>query len=216
MRVLWALFLICACGGSQGQPVSSPEPEKETTTVAAPPAQEDPYGQGPPREIVETPQEVDLPAVPSFELKKGKKGFPTVRELRVQGEPYLDSEVVVSGFVIDRYDCARALAGPGISRAEVRRILRDEPERCQRPNFYLGATADAPRERGVWVVEVPRHPRPDEKKSLPRDVLDNWPKVPRFKVGDRVEIRGTWATRSPRGFMSSEGLLIYKSLKHLK
>jgi hypothetical protein len=172
--------------------------------------------QGAKAEVQETNIALDLPAVPEFELPKpNADGTHSVEEMRLKGREFLDKEVQVTGYVVWKYDCATALRTPDMSDKELKRILREEPERCEIPNLYLGDKADSPPERGIWVVEVPRPPRPDEKKNLPREMLRDWPEVPEYAVGDHVVLTGTWALRSPKGATNSEGLLVYKDLEHL-
>jgi len=118
----------------------------------------------------------------------------------------------VVGTVVWIYDCMVAEQKPGESRRATRKRITNSPELCNRPNLYIADDPSAPPSDGLWVVEVPRPPRPDELKTLPQEVIDNWPKVPKVKVGDRVVITGKFDRRSPRGFSSSDGLLVYGSL----
>ena len=62
---------------------------------------------------------------------------------------------------------------------------------------------------------MPRPPREDEKKALPKEELAAWPEVPTYAIGDEVVLEGKWATASPLGFRNSDGLLVYKSLQNL-
>jgi hypothetical protein len=169
-----------------------------------------------PAEVAETNIRLELPAVPEFKMPAPyPDGSHSVSEMRLQGNRMLESEVRVKGHVVWVYDCATALRTPEMTDKELKRILTDEPERCDRPNFYLGDAADTPVDKAIWVVEVPRAPREDEKKVLPKEELALWPAVPVFSLGQQVVVTGTWAQKSPKGFLNSDGLLVYKSLENL-
>jgi hypothetical protein len=169
---------------------------------------------GPKAEIPETNVKLDLPAVPEFKVPAAyADGSHPVAEMRLNGNKFLDTEVRVKGFVIWMYDCATAIRTPDMDDKQLQRILADEPERCNRPNLYLGDKATDPTDRGIWVVDIPRPPRPDELKVLPKDVLRDWPKVPNFKVGQEVTVTGKWSLKSPEGFANSTGLLVYGSVQ---
>jgi hypothetical protein len=169
--------------------------------------------EGPAAEVSETNIKLDLPAVPSFDMPAPyPDGSHPVAEMRLKGNKFMDTDVQVKGYIIWIYDCATAIRTPDMDDKEVARILKEEPERCNRPAFYLGDKPDDPTDRGLWVVEVPRPPREDEKKLLPREQLKAWPEVPVIAVGDQVTVTGNWTEKSPVGFKKSEGLLVYKSL----
>ena len=164
-------------------------------------------------EISETNIKLDLPAVPDFKMPAPyPDGSHPVAEMRLKGKQFLDTEVRVKGYVIWMYDCATAIRTPDMTDKELERILADEPERCNRPNLYLGDKPDDVTRRGIWVVDIPRPPREDEKKLLPKEELAAWPEVPDFRLGQEVTVTGTWKLKSPGGFASSSGLLVYKSM----
>ena len=168
---------------------------------------------GPKAEVPETNIKLDLPAVPEFKMPAPyPDGSHPVAEMRLKGNKFLDTEVRVKGYVIWMYDCGTAIRTPDMTDKELERILSDEPERCNRPNLYLGDKPDDVTDRGIWVVDIPRPPREDEKKVLPKEVLAEWPEVPEFKVGQEVTVTGKWALKSPEGFANSAGLLVYKSM----
>lgn len=106
-------------------------------------------------------------------------------DLRPPSRKHLGKTISVRGYVVYVYDCARELGA---------KVAKDEPERCDRPHFYLADTADASPDRSLWVVDVPRAPSEE---------------APELTVGGIVVVEGTWATRSPKGFINSGGLLIY-------
>lgn len=153
-----------------------------------------------------------VPAVPRFELPPAEPGFHGVLELQVRGEPLLGTELVVKGYITWIYDCAKQIAKPGQTPAQVQQSIEDDPTQCERPKLYLGATKDAALDRSIWVVEVPRPPRKRELKVLPKEELARWPAVPKLAVGDYVAVTGTWTTTAPRGDRNSDGLLVYKAL----
>lgn len=152
------------------------------------------------------------PAVPSFELPPGEPGVRSVRELRIRGEDALGTDLTVKGYITWIYDCAKQIAKPGQTPAQVQQSIEDDPTQCERPKLYLGATKEASLDRSIWVVEVPRPPRKRELKMLPKDELAKWPAVPKLAVGDYVAVTGTWTTTAPHGDRNSDGLLVYKAL----
>lgn len=167
-------------------------------------------------QVEETTISLDLPSIPVFDMPSpNPDGTHPVQELRLKGYEHLDSEVEVRGYVIWDYDCATAVRTPDMTDEEVEELVQEEPERCELPNFYLGDEADAEPEQGLWVVEVPREPRPDERRNLPASELADWPEVPEYDVGDEVVVTGEWALQSPEGAASSEGLLVYDDLEHV-
>ncbi len=167
-------------------------------------AGQDPNARSPAPEVVETSVKLDLPSPPAFEEPKGyPDGTHSVTEMRRRSKKFLDQVVTVKGYVVWVYDCSLAL-GP--------QVAKDNPERCDKPNFYLADTADASQDKTIWVVEVPRPPREDEKKFLPEEDLKNWPEVPVIEPNKMYKVEGTWALKSPRGFVNSDGLLVYGKL----
>jgi len=168
---------------------------------------------GPKAEVPETNIKLDLPAVPEFKMPAPyPDGAHPVAEMRLKGNTFLDTEVRVKGYVIWMYDCATAIRTPDMSDKDLTQMLADEPERCNRPNLYLGDKPDDIPDRGIWVVDIPRHPREDEKKVLPKEMLAEWPEVPDFKVGQEVTVVGKWTLKSPEGFANSAGLMAYTSM----
>ncbi len=164
-------------------------------------------------EVPETNIKLDLPAVPQFNMPAANPdGSHPVAEMRLKGNKFLDTEVRIKGYVVWMYDCATAIRTPDMDDKEVERILRDEPERCNRRHLVLADSKDAATDRGVYVVDIPRHPREDEKKNLPKEELAAWPAVPEFALGQNVTVTGTWSLKSPGGFVDSTGLLVYKSM----
>lgn len=158
-------------------------------------------------EVIETAAPIELPAPPDFvDPQANPDGSHSAVEMRRKSGKYVGQVVKLKGYVLYKYDCATALG---------EKVVKETPEQCERPHFYLGDTADTSLEKSVWVVEVPRAPREDEKKALPKEELNDpnlWPPEPVYAQGDQVEVEGTWDTKSQRGFVNSDGLLIYKGM----
>lgn len=171
-------------------------------------------------EVVQTNIKLDLPAVPEFVVPRPNgDGSHPVAEMRLNGKSYLDTEVRIKGTVLWIYDCGTAIRTPEMSEKELKEILATQPERCTRPHFIIGDTADTKIERGVEVVEYPRPIRKDEKSALGDELVAEMEAalaaLPPFAVGDEVMVTGQWALRSPKGFHNSEGLLTYGSMENL-
>lgn len=161
-------------------------------------------GNGPAPEVVENQIKLDLPAPPAFESPPTyNDGTHSVTEMRRHGKKFFDQNVKIKGYVVWIYDCAQVLGAE---------VARDTPEKCDKPNFYIGDTPDATHEKSIWVVEVPRLPRDDERKFLPKEELAAWPPVPKLEVGMQVVVEGKWAQKSPKGFVNSDGLLTYAGI----
>jgi len=174
---------VAACGGGQSGPTAAGN------------------------EVVETQTRIELPAPPEFQAPQpNPDGTHSALEMRRNSAKFLDQVVKIKGYVVFKYDCIQVL-GP--------KVYKESPDKCERPHFYIADDKDASIERAVWVVEVPRAPREDEKKVLPKEELNNpelWPPEPKYALGDQVEVEGTWSTKSPKGFVNSDGLLIFKGM----
>ncbi len=171
--------------------------------------------QGAKAEVQKTSIKLDLPAVPDFVMPQpNPDGTHSVAEMRLRGNKFLDTEVKVKGYVVWIYDCATSIRTPEMSDKDVAALLADQPEKCIPPHFYLGDRPDTPPDRGVWVVDVPRATRKDDK-NLPKEILAEmaarWKSLPPFKLGDEVVVAGKWAQESERRFRNSDGLLVYKN-----
>ncbi len=151
--------------------------------------------------------------VPEFSLPKMVGEAHRVEEMLVQGEPYLGRSIKVRGHIVWIYSCAAASRTPGMSKKALKKLLAEHPERCMRPHFFLSDAKNPKNENWIEVVDVPRKIRADEKEFLGKEVVDNWPAVPVLTLGSEVVVTGTWATRSPTGFINSRGLLVYKALE---
>jgi hypothetical protein len=101
------------------------------------------------------------------------------------------------------------------SRCWARKSTRTHPTSANAPTS-TSATTRTPvtSGRSGWSRCRARRAH-DEKKVLPKEELNNpelWPPEPKYAQGDLVEVEGTWATKSPKGFVKSDGLLIYKNM----
>ena len=170
----------------------------------------------PPTPLVAQSQTLELPVIPNFELPRTAGGVHEVRELRVRRRGLLGAELTVRGYVTSTYDCAQALARPGVPANETRRLIDDNPQLCERPKFYLGAGPHSPPEAALWVVDVPRPANQRERIALSPAQLAARPAAPRLAIGDLVAVTGTFALQSPHGEQNSDGLLVYGNLEHLK
>src|SRR5262249_45067560 len=101
----------------------------------------------------------------------------------------------------DTTDCTKKIG---------QKAVADSPDQCDRPYFYLADTPNASFEKSLWVVEVPRPLREDEKKDPQLvEAFKKGPPPPQITVGQKLVVSGTWAIKSPQGFGNSDGLLVY-------
>jgi hypothetical protein len=184
---------------------------------------------GPEAEVRKSDVKISLPAVPAFDLPPAPTdGSHTVKELRVKGKKLLESEITVKGIITWAYDCPTAVRQPGMSDTDLKKMIDEDPTKCERPKFYVGDAADTPAEKSLWVVDVPRPYNKLELERLPKDELRNPPPdrcdpkadlkktvCPPYKVGDQVEITGTWKLSSPHSERNSDGLLVYKKMRNV-
>lgn len=167
---------------------------------------------GPALEVSGSTTLLALPAVPGFTIPTWPGDLHGPLELVVAGNRLRGQRLRVGGYITWIYDCAAALGEPGQPRAQIQRRIDADPALCERPKFYLGDTRDAPPERSVSVVDVPRPPSRRARARLPAAELARWPAVPRLTVGAYVEVTGTFAFRSPHGEVSSDGLIVYEAI----
>lgn len=179
---------------------------------------------GPDAEVKKNDIKLNLPAVPDFALPPtNADGSHSVKEMRVKGRKFIDTEVTVKGVVTWAYDCPTAKRQPGMDEKEVLKMINEDPSLCDRPKFYLGDTADTPAEKSMWVVDVPRPYYKIELDRLPKEETRNPPPdkcdakkdtCPKYAVGDVIVVTGTWKTSSPHSERNSDGLLVYKKMKN--
>ncbi|HEY4243032.1 MAG TPA: hypothetical protein VGM88_24630 [Kofleriaceae bacterium] len=184
---------------------------------------------GPAAEVHKSTVDLKLPAVPAFDLPAAPAdGSHTVKELRVKGQKLLDTDVTVKGIVTWAYDCPTAIRTPGMTDKELQTLLDEHPENCERPKFYIGDAASTPPEKSLWIVDVPRPYNKLELERNPKEELKNPPpdrcnpkNDPKksvcgpYKVGDEVEITGSFKLSSPHSERNSDGLLVYKKMKNI-
>ena len=142
-------------------------------------------------------------------------GTHSVAEMRLKGNKFLDTEVKVKGHVVWIDDCATAIRTPEMTDKDCRQDPRGGAgDAAAAPHFYIADKAGHAPDRGVWVVDVPRALRKDDK-NLPneeRAVMEAaGRRCPPFKLGDEVVVTGKWAQESERRFRNSDGLLVYKN-----
>jgi tetratricopeptide (TPR) repeat protein len=183
--------------------------------AAADPALEPDTLPVPPVPALTSKRKAELPPVPSFVLPVNDPGTHDVRELRARSKRFLGAELTVTGYVTWIYDCARALQKPGMSIAQAQVLANDNPALCDRPKLALGSSRGASPAVSMWVVDLPRDPNKREREALTTAQLRARPKVPDVFVGNHVAITGVFALSSPQGERASDGLLIYRSLKHV-
>ncbi len=201
---LASLVAVAALGGCKGDKLKGPEAEVKKPDI-----------------------KVDLPAIPAFDMPPANPdGSHSVKELRVKGKKFLDTDITVKGIITWAYDCPTAVRKPDESDKDLKKRLDDDPTLCERPKFYIGDTAATPAEKSLWVVDVPRPYNKLEEERLKKaernapDRCEPGEKDPKkmicppYKVGDEVIITGTFKLSSPHSERNSDGLLVYKSLKN--
>ncbi len=167
-------------------------------------------------EVKETKIKLDLPAVPQFDMPSPHPdGTHSVREMRLKGRKLFQTELKIKGYVTWIYNCGDELRKPDMTDKQVKKMLADAPDKCNRPHFFLSDKPGTGGEKSIWVVEVPRELRKDEKKTYTKAELAEMPPVPIFKLDEEVIVTGSWKQRSPKGFFNSDGLLIYKEMENL-
>jgi hypothetical protein len=185
---------------------------------------------GPKPEVAETEIKLDLPPAPDFkEPVPYPDGSHSITEMRLKGTRFIDQAVKVTGFVVFQYDlkaCARELGEKKVKQDPKlcegkkdivdcanklgEKAVVDTPDQCERPYFYLADNANASLEKSLWVVEVPRPLRDDEKRDQQLvEAFKKGPPPPSLTLGQRVTVAGTWSIKSPSGFGNSDGLLVY-------
>src|SRR5882672_7964750 len=187
-------------------------------------------GTGPRPEVAESQIKLDLPSPPEFvEPKAYPDGSHSVTEMRLKSPKFLEQQVKVTGFVVFKYDletCARDV-GEKLARQDPKlcdgkkdiidcanklgkKKVADSPDQCDRPYFYLADAPNASFEKSIWVVEVPRPLRDDERRDPALvEAFKKGPPVPQLSVGQKVTVSGGWSIKSPQGFGNSDGLLVY-------
>ena len=184
--------------------MAAPDPQPQ----ASPPVL-----RGPDPEISNDTSKPALPAIPRFALPGLPDGLHSPREVLVAGRALRGTRIRVAGYITWIYDCATALAAPKRTRAQIQRMIDDDPSVCERPKFYLGDARKMAPVDALWVVNVPRPPFKLEKERLPAEELAKWPAVPRLTVGAYAVVTGTLALESPHHERNSDGLLVYEAIE---
>jgi hypothetical protein len=173
----------------------------------------------------------NLPAPPEFpDPKPYSADSHSVTEMRLKGQNMLDKELKITGYVVFKYDletCANDVGEKMVkqdpklcegkkdvidcTKKVGQKAVTDSPDQCDRPYFYLADAPNASFEKSLWVVEVPRPLREDEKKDPQLvEAFKKGPPVPTITVGQKLTVSGKWAIKSPQGFGNSDGLLVYE------
>lgn len=140
---------------------------------------------------------ITVPAVPPFEMMVPSAHALGVRQLKALGRRSYDGKsVTVRGYVTHVYDCVEENLEPFKTRAEIARAVAADPKRCEAPKLYLGDAKTMPRELSLRVAD------------LPAGVA--------WRVGDYLEVAGTFAFVSPKGDKDREGLVAYASAQKVK
>lgn len=215
--------LLLACSGGSAGPTAgvAPSGSKSVEADTAALANQNPLSD--PADYYPTPQAEEptsgligkLPPVPEMKAPDADPAGRSVKSMRLSGKDLQGQEVNIKGYITWIYDCAAALRKPGMSEKQLKKLLEYSPERCHRPHFFLGDGKDDPERTIVWVVEVPRELRRDERRALTKAEIAARPPVPDLAVGDQVIVTGLWNDRSPHGFFNSDGLLVYGKVEHL-
>jgi hypothetical protein len=184
---------------------------------------------GPEAEVKKSDVKLSLPAVPGFELPPpNPDGSHSVKEMRVKGKKLLETDITVKGVITWVYDCKTALRQPGMTDADVEKLMFDDQTKCERAKFFIGDEATTPIEKSMWIVDVPRPFTKRELKNMKPKAQEeelNNPAAkkcdakkknhcPVYEVGDTVEVTGSWKLSSPHGDRNSDGLLVYKKMKN--
>lgn len=137
-----------------------------------------------------------VPAVPSFELLVPSANAVGVQQLRALGRrSYAGKPVTVRGYVTFVYDCVEANLEPFKTRAQIATAVAADPTKCERAKLFLGDTKTTPRERSLRVADLP---------------AGTW------KVGEYLEVVGTFAYTSPGGDKDRSGLVVFASATKVK
>lgn len=139
------------------------------------------------------PRQVDLPAVPAFQVPASRPGTHDPSALLANGKAALGSKVKVQGYVVWIYDCARDAMRVGESRAHFRASIAKDPALCEPAKLALGTRKDTPREQALTVADVPA--------------------TPAIKFGDYVEITGDFALASPHQDHAPGGLVVFAAVE---
>jgi len=137
-----------------------------------------------------------VPAVPTFELLVPSANAMGVQQLRALGRrSYAGKPVTVRGYVTFVYDCVEANLEPYTTRAQIATAVTADPTKCESAKLFLGDAKTTPAARSLRVADLP---------------AGTW------KVGDYLEVAGTFAYASPGGDTDRNGLVVYASASKVK
>ncbi len=170
---------------------------------------------GPAPEVGTTSAKVSMPSPPSFSIPDLGGDVRSVKEMRVRGKKLIDTQVTVQGYVTWIYDCVDHRKKPGENRLLAKKRLAETPELCEKPHFYIGDSTQTSPTLSLWVVDVPRPLRKDEKRSMEKSAIaQHNARITPLKIGDKISVKGTWQN-SAGGFSNSVGLLKYDSAENM-
>jgi tetratricopeptide (TPR) repeat protein len=140
---------------------------------------------------------IAVPVVPSFEMVVPSANAMGARQLRAMGRRAHDGKkVVVRGYVTFVYDCVEQNLEPYKTRAQIAKEVAADPKKCEPARLYLGDVKTTPKEFSLHVADLPE--------------------TIAWKVGDYLELEGTFAFTSPRGDKDRVGLVVMSSAKIVK
>jgi hypothetical protein len=141
-------------------------------------------------ELGRTGTTVDLPDVPGFPTLS--KGPLRPKELLRVRRSLLGRRIVVRGLLSWRHDCIDQNYRPNVSRAELQRFIRANPDRCKPTQL---AIADSLGNRAPTVLVV------------------GGPTTLGLRRGAAVLAHGRWTERGPDGLTHPGGLLVLERLE---
>ncbi len=113
----------------------------------------------------------------------GSPGPVTVSTLRSKKDEFLSKGVTLRAILVQLYECPACPKG-------------QKCPPCDQPHFFVADSLSADREDWLMVV----------------DYLFARQKPPALTVGKKYDVHGTFALRSPTGFASTNGLLLFDSM----
>ena len=141
-------------------------------------------------ELSKTGSTVAMPQVPGFpSIAKGPLRPDDVLRIR---RSLLGKTITIRGTLSWRFDCVDQNYRPNVSRAEVQRFVRANPDRCKPTQLALarGLKDGAPT---VWAIGGPAS-------------------LGLLRRGARVEVRGRWTESGPGGVVHPGGLLVVERI----
>ncbi|HTM21812.1 MAG TPA: hypothetical protein VL172_14930 [Kofleriaceae bacterium] len=174
-------------------------------------------------EVKKIEANLDLPAVPAFDVPTAQGSTHTPRELRLVGQKYLNTDVEVKGFITYRYNCMTdgkdgvPPGGPDTDDKTRAKLIEESPEKvCNKPWMVLNDTADGNPRIGLTIVfdefQYLLHKRVQKRNNkLTKEEEAAVKVVDDYKAGDEITVSGKFVQSSPEGFGDSHGLLVLKN-----